>query len=136
MFRNKRKKRRAMSPIQMLRDDNGEVLTASMGGLRAVYTATGSVSATTGAGIAELGLAALNVAANQSPQGEIVLRVTATTNPCWFSLGPAATVPGANTNMLLIPVNTEVFVKARSVDVSAYHQQITGAATLNISVRV
>ena len=122
--------------IQLLRDDNGEGLTASMGGLRAVYTAAGCVSVTTGAAITELDISGLNVAANRSLQGEICLRIVAISNSCWFSLGAAATVPGANTNMLLIPLNTEVFVKARSVDVSAYHQQIVGAATLNISVRV
>lgn len=122
--------------IQILRDDNDQSLTASMGGLGGVYGASGSVSVTTGAAIAELSIAALNIAANQSIQKELVLRVVCITNACWFSLGPAASAPGVNTNMVLVPANTEVFVKAKSTDVSVYFQQITGAGTLNVSVRV
>lgn len=122
--------------ISILKDDNGEGLTASMGGLRAVYAASGQKEVTTGAAIAELDISALNVTANQSTAKELVLRVVTLTNPCYFSLGAAGTPPADTTTMDVIPPNTEVFVKARATDVSAYHKQITAAATLHISVRV
>ncbi len=117
------------------KDDNGQSLV-DYTGLRAVYATSGIKAATTGASVTELDISALNVAANRNSNNQLIVRIVAITNACYVSFGPAATAPSDNTTMLLVPANWEVVVSIRSTDVSMYHQQITGAATVQVSVRV
>lgn len=118
---------------QFFRDDNG---SDGYGIMRPVFSTSGIKSATTGAAITELDISALSAAANASEVGAaLVLRIVcAGTNPCYFSLGAGGAAPGANTAMVIIPQNVEVFMKATTADASCYHLQITGASTLQVSV--
>lgn len=122
-------------PIVPLRDDNGRDLT-SVVGLRPVFSSAGIKAATTGAAVAELDISALQVAANRNAQNEIILRVTVIANACYFSLGAASAAPADSTTMMLLPVNSVTYLRARSTDVSAYHLQITGAGTLQVTAHV
>jgi len=115
--------------LAALRDDNNQAFT-DPSGLRPDFAT--AVSATTGAGITESSIAGLNVAANKGIQGEVMLMVTVATNPCYFSLGVAGAVPGTNGPMMIVPSNFPIYLKAKSTDVSCYHQQITGAGSLKV----
>lgn len=115
------------------KDDNGKV---AGGVLRPVFNATTGVkSANTGVAIAELSIATLVATANANSQGEVILRVAVIgSNACFFSLGAASAAPSDNTPMIRLPGNSVEYFKAQSTDASAYHQQITGASALEISV--
>lgn len=118
-------------PVSFARDDSNHPLNDTPG-LRPDFAH--AVRATTGASIAELDISGLNIAANQSQNAELTIRVAVIgTNACYFSLGVAATAPGANTAMITLPGNSSTFMKATKQDVSAYHQQITGSSTVEVS---
>lgn len=119
--------------MNLFRDDNREV---GAGYGRPVFDATtGIKSATTGAAIAELNIAGINIRANQTAAGELLLRLSTTgANPCYFSLGAAATPPADNTHMILLQANSTHLFRALAADVSLYHQQVTGAITLQVAV--
>lgn len=117
--------------ISQLRDDNGQPLQ-DPASLRPVFSAAGIAAATTGVAIAELDIAALNVLANRNAQGEIMLRVAVISNACYFSLGAAGAAPATSATMMLLPSGSVTYMRARSTDVSAYHQQISGAGTLQV----
>lgn len=116
------------------RDDNTVALHGPEG-LRPDFSTI--AKAATGAGITELSLASLNVAGNRSERSQCVIRVTVSgSNPCFFSLGPASTAPGANTAMLTLLANSVNHFKATAQDQSAYHQQITGTSNIEICALV
>lgn len=121
-------------PSSFFRDDNGAV---GGGILRPVFSSsTGIKSATTGAAVDELDISALNVAANRNANSQLVIMVTVQgSNACYFSLDVASQA-GTITNasmVILVPNSVNYFV-ATSADVSVYHQQITGASTLQVAV--
>lgn len=117
--------------LQQLLDDNGREVP---GVFRPDFARI--KVATTGAAIAELDISAMNIAANRTPTGEVVLRLVVVSNPCYVSLGAASSAPADNTTMMLLPVNTPTLMRARSTDVSVYHQQITGAGTLQVTALI
>lgn len=115
--------------VSFFRDDNGNV--ADVAGLRPDFST--KCAASTGAGIAELDISATNVAGNRNQQGECMLRVAVVgANAAYFSLGAAATAPASNADMIMLAANSVNYVKAKSTDASAYHQQITGSSTVEV----
>lgn len=115
--------------ISLIKDDNYEPLPG-FAGLRPDFVH--GVDITTGASITETSIASLNIAGNQNAQKQVLITVTAITNACYFSVGPASSAPGSSQAMMLIPINQPIPLKLNSTDLSAYTQQITGAATVKI----
>lgn len=116
--------------VAFFRDDSGVPLHDGIG-LRPDFAH--KAAASTGAGISELDISALMIAANKNQQSEVVLRVAVVgSNPAYFSLGAAATAPATNATMMMLSANSVNFMKAKAADVSAYHQQITGSSTVEV----
>lgn len=115
--------------IAQIRDDNAQTIT---GGAPLRPDFAHAAEAATGAAITELNISAMNIAGNQNAQQQAVIMVVCATNPCYFSLGAAASAPADNTTMMVIPPNFPVFLKLSPTDKSAYHKQITAAGTLKV----
>ena len=120
--------------LSFARDDNHTPLH-DVAGLRPDFAHV--ARATTGAAVTELDISTVNVAANQSERKQCILRVSVVgSNACYFSLGAAGAAPSDNTTMISLPANSTHFFKAKATDVSAYHQQNTGASAVEVVAMV
>lgn len=119
--------------ISLLRDDNGEVV---QNGKRVIFSSSGIKVATAAAAIAELDISTLNVVANRNIQGEVLFRISATTQNLFFSLGVAATAPSDNTTMLYLAAGNSIEIRAQSAAVSCYHQRSTADGVIQVAVLV
>jgi hypothetical protein len=99
------------------------------------YSTNGIKVASTGAGTAEVDVTSLHTLAKTSVGSRLMVRVTCLgTNPALYAFGAAGASAShtGNTNMRIIPANAVDYVAVRSTEVAFYHQQITGASTIQV----